>query len=650
MNSLIGKNIGRYRILSQLGKGGMAVAYKALDTTLDRQVAIKVIQPGKEQLGAFLTRFKHEARFLAKLSHPNIVKIFEYGEYEGSPYLVMDYIQGGTLKDRMKGKPLPWQRSVQITIHIARALEAAHRQGILHRDIKPANILMANDRDPMLSDFGIAKWLEDSGVTETSLTDTGMGIGTPDYMAPEQGVGKADERSDIYALGVVLYQLVTGRLPFHADTPLAVMLKKSTEPLPRPSTYVKGLPGKLEDVLIRALANDPAKRFRSMGEFESALESLVHGGDSLETVLEPTISDTTYDPIGTKTITDGKKPISIFPFAAGAGGLILCVGLLGLAFLAGRMLFPQTSEGESPTDSAPLPTPVQEIAPEPSSAPGPSSSNDNDEEPASSSAPERDFPIQIAYVIGTSEENASIYVADSSGGNRDLITSSDCDSSVPHWSPDGTSILYQADCGGTYDIWQVSTNGGGPFMLIGSQGHDDREGYYSLSGDQIVYVRHELGVSYNTNGDIRIYSNGSDRSTGLSGRGPVFSPDGSQLAYMSLDGGTWQIYVYNFDSGDNNQITFGGDDARWPTWSPDGREIAYNSATGQGTNPTGIWTVSANGGNPQLVIEGSYGRPSWSEEDLILFNSPDGLWVIRPNGGGLEQITNDYGWAGSWSR
>ncbi len=641
MNTLVGKKIDRYRILSQLGKGGMAVVYEALDTTLDRHVAIKVIQPGKEQLNTFLARFRREAKVLANLSHPNIVKVFDYGEYEGSPYLVMDYIQGGTLKDLLKGKPLRWQKSVQITIQVARALEAAHKQGILHRDIKPSNILMANDRDPMLSDFGIAKIVGGEGETETSLTDTGMGIGTPDYMAPEQGVGIADERSDIYALGVVLYQLVTGRLPFHADTPLAIMLKKSTEPLPRPSTYVRGLPGKLEDVLIRALANDPAKRFRSMGEFESALESLIRGGDS------PDTGDTTYDQFGPSTSTNEKKPSPIFPFAVGTGVLILCVGIIGLAFLAGRVFSSPTPEDSNPTDSAPLPTPVQGDAPDPSSSPGQSSSN---EEPASSSAPERDFPVQIAYVIGTSEENASIYVADSSGGNRDLITSSDCDSSVPHWSPDGTSILYQSDCGGTYDIWQVSADGGGPFMLIGSQGHDDREGFYSLSGDQIVYVRHELGVSYNTNGDIRIYSNGSDRSSKLSGRGPVFSPDGSQLAYMSLDGGTWQIYVYDFDSGENNQITFGGDDARWPTWSPDGREIAYNSATGQGTNPTGIWTVPADGGDPQLVIEGSYGRPSWSEENLILFNSPDGLWVIRPNRSGLEQITNDYGWAGSWSR
>lgn len=644
MNSLIGKNIGRYKILSQLGKGGMAVVYEAMDTTLDRRVAIKFIQPGKEQIDIFLARFRREGKSLANLSHPHIVKIFDFGEFEGSPYLVMDYIQGGTLKDLMKGKPFPWQKAVQITIQVARALGAAHQKGILHRDIKPANILMANDRDPMLSDFGIAKWLADSGITETSLTDTGMGIGTPDYMAPEQGVGEANERSDIYALGVVLYQMVTGRLPYHADTPLAVMLKKSTEPLPRPSTYVKELPSQLENVLIKALAQKPAERFKSMSEFGRALETLAGGTDTLATVVETSTGDTTFDQFGTKTGTVQKKPISIFPIAAVVGGLILCVGILGLAFVAGRVFSTPTPEVEDPTVSAP-PISVQEDAPESS----PVAVQSSNEEPAST-IPKRNFPIQIAFVIGTSGGNASIYVADSNGGGKDLLTNNNCDNSVPHWSPDGKFILYQSNCDGTYDIWQVNASGSSPFMVIGSQGYDDREAHYSLSGDQIVYVRHELGVSYNTNGDIRVYSDGSDKSTGVSGRGPVFSPDGSQLAYMHLDGGTWQIYVYDFNSGENSQITFGGDDSRWPAWSPDGREIAYNSATGQGSNPTGIWTISADGGDPQLVIEGDYGRPSWSESNLILFNSPLGLWVARPNGGGLEQITSDYGWAGSWSR
>ncbi len=644
MDSLIGKNLGRYRILSQLGKGGMAVVYEALDTTLDRRVAIKFIQPGKEQLDIFLARFKREARMLAKLSHPNIVKIFDSGEYEDSPYLVMEYIQGGTLKDLMKGKPIPWKRSMQIIIQMARALDAAHKEGILHRDIKPSNILMANDLDPMLSDFGVAKIMADEGETVTTLTDTGMGIGTPDYMAPEQGVGEASERSDIYALGVVLYQLITGRLPYHADTPLAVMLKKSTEPLPRPSTYVKGLPGQLEKILIKALAQKPAERYKNMGEFAKALDAIFHGEDSTEEFVEPYTSETTYDQFGTRT--DAKKKSSIFPIAFGMGVLgILLIGFLGLALLAGRALFTPDSTNESSANpTSPSPT-DRGVTFEPS----PTSDLLTVEEPASIKS-ESDLPVQIAYVIGTSGREASIYVADSNGRNRDLLTNSNCDNSVPSWSPDGASILYQSNCDGTYDIWQIDISGNAPFMLFGSQGYDDREAHYSVSGEQIVYVRHNLGVSYNTNGDIRIYSKGEDRSTGLSGRGPVFSPDGTQLAYMHLDSGTWQIFIYDLGNGRNSQITFGGDDSRWPAWSPDGKEIAYNSATGQGANPTGIWTIPAGGGDPQLVIEGNYGRPSWSQSNLILFNSPDGLWEIHPNSSGLEQITDDHGWAGSWSR
>lgn len=643
MDSLIGKSLGRYRILSQLGKGGMAVVYEALDTTLDRHVAIKFIQPGKEQLDIFLARFKREARMLAKLSHPNIVKIFDSGEYEDSPYLVMDYIQGGTLKELMKGKPIPWKRSMRIIIQMARALDAAHKEGILHRDIKPSNILMANDRDPMLSDFGVAKIVADEGETVTTLTDTGMGIGTPDYMAPEQGVGEASERSDIYALGVVLYQLITGRLPYHADTPLAVMLKKSTEPLPRPSTYVKGLPGQLEKILIKALAQKPAERYKNMGEFATALDAIFHGEDSSEEFVEPYTSETTYDQFGTQTDTR-KKSSSIFPVAFGIGALgILLIGFLGVVLLARSAFFspdptnpsPAIPTSPPPTDRGvgliPSPTSVQLAVDEPTPTIVNSSS-----------------PVQIAYVIGASGGESAIYVTDSRR-NSNLLTYSNCDNSVPSWSPDGSSILYQSNCNGTYDIWQMSSSGNDPFMLFGSQQHDDREAHYSFSGEQVVYVRHTLGVSYNTNGDIRIYSKGDDRSTGLSGRGPVFSPDGSQLAYMHLDAGTWQIFVYNLNNGTNSQITFGGD-SRWPVWSPDGKKIAYNSATGQGANPTGIWTISANGSSPQLIIEGSYGRPSWSESNLILFNSPEGLWTISPNGSGLKQITNDFGWAGSWSR
>jgi serine/threonine protein kinase len=288
MSDLIGKSLGRYLILEQIGRGGMATVYKALDTTLDRYVAIKLIRHDAfppNHFDLILKRFLREARALAKLSHPNILKIYDYGEFENQPYLVMEYIGDGTLKDMLKDKTIPWQEALQVLTAVARALDAAHSQGIIHRDVKPSNILMANGRNPMLSDFGIAKIIS-SAETEADITGTGIGIGTPEYMAPEQGKGEADERSDIYSLGVVFYQMITGHKPFEADTPLAVWIKKTTEPLPSPKNFVHDLPASVEIVLLKALAREPKKRYRNMNEFAIALDSLWGSAGNLATVVD----------------------------------------------------------------------------------------------------------------------------------------------------------------------------------------------------------------------------------------------------------------------------------------------------------------------------------------------------------------------------
>src|SRR5512143_2709172 len=210
MPSLIGQSIGRYEILEQLGEGGMAMVYKARDTRLERFVAIKVIridQFAPNLLDEILKRFEREAKALAMLSHPYIVPVHDYGELEGTPFLVMEYLPCGTLKDRPAGA-MPWQQAVHTMLPIAQALAYAHEHNVIHRDIKPGNILLTEKGQPMLSDFGIAKILGNSGTA--TLTGAGMTIGTPEYMAPEQWNGQTDARSDIYSLGVVLYELVTG--------------------------------------------------------------------------------------------------------------------------------------------------------------------------------------------------------------------------------------------------------------------------------------------------------------------------------------------------------------------------------------------------------------------------------------------------------
>ena len=277
MANLAGQSLGRYHILEQLGEGGMATVYKAYDTRLERDVAVKIIRREAfppEQLERILKRFERESKALARLTHPNIVPVIDYGEYEGAPYLVMPYLPGGTLKQRL-GTPMPWQEAVRLLLPIAQALDYAHEQNIIHRDIKPSNILLTGRGQPMLSDFGIAKILE-SGDTAT-LTGTGVGVGTPEYMAPEQWTGGAGPQADLYSLGVVLYELVTGRKPYTADTPAAVLLKQATEPLPRPRQFVRDLPEAVEKLLLKALAKRPEDRYADMAALVNALEGLLAG-------------------------------------------------------------------------------------------------------------------------------------------------------------------------------------------------------------------------------------------------------------------------------------------------------------------------------------------------------------------------------------
>jgi tRNA A-37 threonylcarbamoyl transferase component Bud32 len=291
MFNIVGKSLGRYHVVEQLGEGGMASVFKAYDKSLERYVAIKVIRTEIVMDQEFLQRFQREARALAQLDHPYILKVLDYGEQDGMPYLVMPFAPGGTLKSRM-GSPWSYQEAARLLAPIARALECAHQQLIIHRDVKPANILFTSSETPILSDFGIAKML-DMGES-MQLTGTGMGIGTPDYMAPEQWLGKVDARTDVYALGVVFYEMVTGRRPYNADTPAAVMLKHMQDPLPRPRSFVSSLPDEVEQVIFKALAKQPEDRYRDMGAFASALEKLASGpalpaGSGIPMQVEPTM-------------------------------------------------------------------------------------------------------------------------------------------------------------------------------------------------------------------------------------------------------------------------------------------------------------------------------------------------------------------------
>jgi serine/threonine-protein kinase len=268
-----GTMLGSYRILEPIGRGGMAVVYRAYQPGLDRYVAVKVVLPGLGEEPGFAERFAQEATVVAGLRHPHILTVYDYGDEQGVIYLVTEYVDGGTVADRT-GAPLPVSETVRLLAPVAAALDYAHAQGILHRDVKPANILLWRDGTPVLSDFGLAKVLQSS----QRLTATGMLPGTPAYMAPEQAEGRqVGPATDQYALAVVAFEMLTGRVPFTADTPPAVLLAHMVKPLPLPRAVNPALSPGTERALLQGLAKRSEDRFPSATEFIHAFQLAPEG-------------------------------------------------------------------------------------------------------------------------------------------------------------------------------------------------------------------------------------------------------------------------------------------------------------------------------------------------------------------------------------
>lgn len=271
MADLSGKTVGRYQLNELLGAGAMAQVYRAYDPASGAQVAIKVLYPHLTNDEGFVERFRREAQAAALLDHPNIIRILDQGADGDVGYLVMELLDGPSLKRFLQERdaPLEIADAVQLTAKLADALEHAHSRGIVHRDVKPSNVLLRNGQldQPVLTDFGVARMVE-----QTLNTGEGTTLGTPTYMAPEQGKGKpGDARSDIYALGVILFELLTGSPPFSADSPYSLILRHIHTPPPSPRAVRPAVPQALEDVVLRALAKDPDARYPTAAAFAAAL-------------------------------------------------------------------------------------------------------------------------------------------------------------------------------------------------------------------------------------------------------------------------------------------------------------------------------------------------------------------------------------------
>src|SRR5687767_2150501 len=265
---------GRYLIIRKLGSGGMANVYLAQDQELGRRVAIKILDDRHARDEQFVERFRREAQNAAGLSHPNIVSIYDRGDSEGTYYIAMEHVEGRTLKELLVARgPSPLGIAIDYTRQILSALRFAHRNGIVHRDIKPHNVIVDGEGRAKVTDFGIAR----AGAA-SQMTEAGSIVGTAQYLSPEQARGgPIDQRSDLYSVGIVLYELLTGTVPFTGDTPVEIAMKHLSEKPEPPSTQREDIPEELDLIVMRALAKDPAERYQSAEEMEADLQRVARG-------------------------------------------------------------------------------------------------------------------------------------------------------------------------------------------------------------------------------------------------------------------------------------------------------------------------------------------------------------------------------------
>jgi hypothetical protein len=366
MNDLVGMNLGKYRVVARLGRGGMAEVYKAYQPGLNRYVAIKVLHGHLADDEDFIGRFEREATAVAHLRHPHIVQVYDFDMEGGLYYMVMEFVEGPTLKAELKERSVKGQiftlaETARIITALASAIDYAHARGMVHRDLKPANVMFTSEGQVVLTDFGIARI-----VGATRYTLTGAISGTPAYMSPEQGQGqRGDERSDIYSLGVVLYEMVTGRVPFDADTPFAIIMKHINDPLPLPTTVNPDIPAEVERVILKAMSKNPDDRYQTAGGMVKALREAV-GVTADQTIAAmpiatiaptPRVREVAVEPglertptplpaqvtkapatsTATQTVaTTTIAGLPILPFALGVGA-ILVVCLIALAVIGTRV-------------------------------------------------------------------------------------------------------------------------------------------------------------------------------------------------------------------------------------------------------------------------------------------------------------------------
>ncbi len=683
----VGESIGPYQITKYIGQGGMATIYKARQVNLDRDVALKIIHPALKDDQSFLARLQREASIVASLNHPNIVPVYDSGQCDGIPYLVMQFIDGKTLKAAMAEKNLSTVDILRITRGVADALTFAHSHGILHRDVKPSNIMIDRDGHIYLTDFGLAR-LTYSG--ESTLSRD-MLIGSPQYLSPEQAKGEhVDERSDIYSLGIVLYEMFTGRVPFQGETPYATIMSHINDPLPAPRALNPRISPAVEIVLEKALAKDREERYASAHELMTALENAARGpmasdDNAVPIVLNPFPKDDAPTPhkrplptpaptphkrsTSTPSPTPYKRSVPPPPpppsqhvaprvpnarVMGGIGALVLvcivaaCVAVWGvfrlpLPFVGGLLTNPTVPS------IAPLTTPTRSVRSPivgPSPTQGIPPTNTTRPTTAISAA---DTPRgKIAYSIASDSlpEHHNIWIANGSGGEARLIVET---AIMPALSPDGRQIAYyrMKDSG----IYIANSNGTSPRKIIPYS--DTCCVQWSPDGKNIVYFRGNLKIG----GSIFIAgSDGSNITEIAQGFNPAWSPDGNRLTYTACLPNTFSCGIFILDIKTRRQTQITKDNGANPQWSPQGDRVVYQADDGKGH--VNVFAINIDGtGFKQLTNgRGNDGQPVYSRDGNFVFWRSDqngagwAVFAMHPDGTSPRLVVKDTPVSDQWGR
>lgn len=645
----------RYTILRQIGGGGMGTVYLAEDSRLQaRRCAVKEMSPdalAPQDRDRSVEAFRQEAQLLAQLHHPGLTSVTDFFEEFGNWYLVMDYVEGETLQERLAATPggrfaLP--EALRIAYEILDVLAFLHSQPtpVVFRDLKPSNVMLTPEGRVKLIDFGIARFFKPGQAQDTVL------LGTPGYAAPEQygGLGQSDARTDIYSMGVLLNQMVTGFDPVTTVSPF---------PLPNPRTTMPDILPAVAGAIVRATQMQPELRFASVTEMSQALSEALQPADATQVMPPSSAPLPMVKRRKTGLWIGAGAALALLTVCGGGGLLALSQGWVSFPRLRTATVTPAGSE-------APSGLPTTTPSADPALGTGPTATEEATAEPTSevlagdeatvTTAPPSPTPapLQLALVRGDVGDS-DIVVASADGGAQRCVACTACDEAEPAWSPDGLSIAYQANCEGSYDIWVVDLATGNPSRLTRTADLDEREPDWSPDGLRLVFRVTPKDVGRNEDGEFQtIGRDGSDATLlGIAGRSPTWSPDGNRLVFMSERDGNWDIYVADLETHQTRNVSNCSVNCRWPAWSPEGNAVVYHTTTGTtSTTAEALWVTPLDGGAPVQLVTGNHaGRPSWSAEGLIVFNSDIGIEAVAPDGKNRRTlISGDVHWAPVWSR